>query len=72
MRYTDRLADAGIEGVQRRRPSARICRCVVSSKTLPMHPKDYSPLARVNVSAVSINCRFEVSINCRFWVSTEA
>lgn len=49
--------------VQPKRPSARICCCVSSSKTLLMPAREPAFPARVNVSAVSVNCRL--------WVSTE-
>jgi hypothetical protein len=46
------------ESVQPRRPSARICCRVVSPKTLLMPATEPAFCARVNVSAVSVNCRF--------------
>jgi hypothetical protein len=46
------------ESVQPKRPSARICCCRSSSKTLLMAATEPAFRARVNVSAVSVNCRF--------------
>jgi hypothetical protein len=46
------------DSVQPKRPSARICCCFSSSKTLLMPATEHAFLARVNVSAVSVNCRF--------------
>ncbi len=52
------VASSMRESVQPRRPSARICCCFSSSKTLLMPATEPAFCARVNVSAASVNCRF--------------
>src|SRR5262249_53332744 len=53
------------------RPSARICCCVVWSKTLLIPSTEPEFRGGVNVSTAIANGRFQLSINGRFWMSTE-
>jgi hypothetical protein len=53
-----KVAKGRRESVQPKRPSARICCCFSSSKTLLMPATESAFRARVNVSAESVNCRF--------------
>lgn len=53
------------------RPSAMICCCFVSSKTLLMPVTELAFRPGVNVSIATGMAGFQLSINGRFWVSTE-
>lgn len=55
------------------RPSASICCCRSSPKTLAIPAQDHDPVAFVNVPAARLGLAgFQVSTAGRFWVSPEA